>query len=220
MSPTVEQEVQPAWQNYLDLNQDLLPWLLAKPPIPAEEARLMTRVGGMACTWVQNYLARAVAPTTFFRRFSGWSGLNGTYIALPYYPVLEVKKVEEFWGISGPHVLTEQTPAKQGTSEMFQLVPLTGMLIRTFQGLVQRPFFPGSRNIEVTWVAGYDPIPDDIMVATLELAKHWWVNTFQAARDITPPGEYDTMLQGGPMFPGVPDRCRMLLAPYTQVGIG
>lgn len=219
--PVTRYEVTPQWQNYLDVEQDMKPWLqfALGAQITPEQAVQLASVTTMACTWVQNYLGRPVAPTTYRRRFNGWSGLNGAYVCLPYYPVLEVLEVNEWWGIAGPHPLNEETPEKQGNMENFQVDPLRGIVARSFMGLVERPWFPGLGNIVIEWVAGYNPVPEDIKLATKEFAAHWWRNTQQAIRTFAVPGaDYDTTVAAG-LWAGVPMRIEALLKPYMQVGI-
>jgi len=211
-------EITPAWQSYLDVANDFGPYLQMDPTaVSTNEVALQATVD-FACTWVQNYLGRPVAPTDFFRRFSGWSGNNGSYIMLPYYPVLSVASVVEYWGSSGPHTLAEQTPANQGTQDVYQLDPMRGVVIRTFMGLIQRPWFPGSRNIEISWTAGYNPIPADIKLATFEVAAWWWRNTQEAPRWFPKTNEYDAP-GNNPLWPAIPNRVTALLQPYVQVGI-
>lgn len=205
---------------YLDLANDVKPWL----QIPATDTtrdNALTLITGMACNWVQKFLGGPVAATSFTRRFDGWSDWSGAYIMLPYQPVLEVVQVIEFRGTLGAFVLPESVPTAQ--TDGWQLVPSTGRLNRVFPGNVQKPWFPGSRNIEISWVAGYQPVPPDIQVATLEMVAHWFRNTQQqpALRAAAggPRGEYDPVDPAG-MFAGVPDRIVDLLEPYMRVGIG
>src|SRR5271167_3075670 len=114
--PTVQQEVAPQWTTYLDVQNDVMPWLqFGVVPEAAVEVKLQS-ITNMACQWAQGYLNKPIAPTKFFRRFSGWTGFNGAYLCLPYYPVIEVESCVEYWGTSGPHILTEQTPANQGST--------------------------------------------------------------------------------------------------------
>ncbi len=221
-TPVTQYEVTPAWQSYVDVKNDVEPFLQftgLTVPTPVEQ-QLQDTID-MACTWVQNYLGRPVAPTEYKRLFSGGTGLNGAYIMLPYYPILQVKEVVEYWGMSGPHKLEEQTPENQGSAEVFQVEPLTGLIIRTFQGLVQRPLFPGSRNISVTWIAGYNPLPADIKRATLILIAHYWRNEMQASRSAPrPQGEYDSDNPPAGLFAAIPHRVEALLMPYMQQGMG
>ncbi len=210
---------EPAWQDYLSVLDDVKPWLQLDVNDTSRDDQLQL-ITSMACDWVQSYLGRPVAPTTFDRRFDGWSGWQGAYIELPYYPVLEIVSVTEWWGVSGPHQLTEQTPDHQ--VDGYQVEWHTGRLIRVFPGLVQKPWFPGTRNVEVQWVAGYNPVPSKIRVATLELVAHWVRNTQQnlAMRSpaMTVQDEYDPAVTAG-VFAGVPYRILDLLEPMTQVGL-
>lgn len=204
---------------FLDRDNDVKTWLQLSPADTTRNPQLDLLID-MACTWVQRYIGRPVAPQEYDRRFDGWSGWNGAYIMLPFYPVLEITSVVEWWGVSGPHTLSEQTPSNQ--VDGWQCEYQTGRLIRVFPGLVQRPFFPGSRNIEVTWTAGYNPIPPDIKVATLELVKHWYYNTMQqAGLRAGPVADYDGADDSNTtMFTGVPFRIVDLLEPYISPGIG
>jgi hypothetical protein len=295
MSPLVE-ETTPVWKTYLDLTQDVKPELQIDSTQLTYDKRLQ-RTTDMACWWVQNYLGKPVAPTQFFRRFSGYwgTGNGGSFIDLPYYPVLTSQTsstyamtVVEWWGTSGRridnctttinsatvadtsiqatdvgsfvvgpnipgvagqtiltvtpgvsftmsanatasgatqlaiaqgHVLQEQTPSNQGTQDMYALEPLQGRITRAFLGLVPRPFFPGLRNIDVTWWAGYDPTPPDIMEATLQLINWWWRNTQESPRWFARTG-YDEGTGASSLWPAVPNRVTTLLQPYVQVGIG
>lgn len=175
---------------------------------------------GMACDWVQKFLNRAFVPTTYTRRFDGVTAWNGTVIELPASPVLQVASVIEYWGTSGPHVLLESTPTNQ--VDGWQCEYETGRLIRVFQGNLPKPWFPGSRNIEVKWVAGYNPIPHTIKVATLELIKHWFINTQQNTGLSDAPGVgYDMESpETSGLWAGLPHRIKGLLEPWIQVGIG
>lgn len=290
MSFTQQWETSPQWENYVDLPNDVKPYLQF-PVTATTQDVILQGVTDMACTWVQRYLKRPVAPTRFFRRFSGYTGLNGSYIDLPYKPVLGTVTVAEYWGLnsgssqtdtctltnssavvqdpnavfpyasatvtgtgvpagatilsvvpgvsftmSAPattsgsqsltiqtpgYILQEQFPNAQGApgAQMFQCDRVTGLLIRSFQGLIQRPFFPGLRNVEVWWTAGYNPVPPDIRFATLEMIKYWWANTQQASRNIRLPEGYDEP-QGHDLWPAVPNRIVSLLEPYLCIGIG
>lgn len=211
------QENSPVWQNYLDLDNDVKPWLQIPAGSSQQDVRLQMLID-TACWWVQNYLSRPVAPTEFFRRYDGSSGWNGSHIMLPYFPVLEVISVVEWWGSSGPHTLAEQTPEQQGTSDMYQVVPNTGRLTRTFMGLVQRPWFTGARNVEVTWTAGYNPLPQDLRFATLVLIGHWWQHFQQASRSVPVPSgamQHDASMMTP--FSGIPVETERMLQSYKTI---
>ena len=181
---TPKVETVPQFSSYLDVEKDVRPWLgLPEGPEPKIDTRLAL-VTAATCKKVQQWIGKPIAPERFFRRFSGvGGGFANSAIMLPYYPVLKVIKVIEYRGSSGPFELAEQTPElAQGSQEVFQLEPMAGVLIRTFQGNIPRPWFPGSKNIEVTWQAGYNPLPDDIKLATLEYIKRWWDSTQQSTK--------------------------------------
>jgi hypothetical protein len=219
----------PVWQDFVSLADAKA--YLQYPDEKTDQDAVLGELLGSACWWIQDFLGRPIAPTQFFRRYDGWTGWNGAIIELPYYPVLEVVRLAEYWGLSGPHVLQEQTPdfqygvgqtAQTGGSNVYQLDPIGGKVTRTFPGLVQRPFFPGSRNVEVTWVAGFNPVPRPVRLAALELFSWWYRNTQEdprmAAR-VGPYGGAEGTGQGG-LWPAVPNRVQQLLAPYVQVGVG
>lgn len=207
------------WNSFLDMKTEVKTWLHIPPTDTQWDANLQLIVD-MACAWVQSYCGRPFAPKQYDFRFDGWSSWNGAYIMLPKYPVLEIVSVTEYWGISGPHVLTESTPTTQ--VDGWQCVYPTGRVNRVFPGNVQKPWFPGSRNIEIVWIAGYNPIPPEVKVATLELIGHWYRNTQQsgAVRAGAGGGEYSPSASGAGLWEGVPLRITDTLDPYVTVGIG
>lgn len=280
-------ESPPEWQTYLDLTYDIKPYLQIPLSDTSRDTDLQL-VTDAACWWAQDYLSQPIAPTTFFRRFNGYSGFGGSTIDLPYAPVLDVPTVIEYWGASGSrtdqncavtqgsatvtdgaclstdvgsfvsgqglpngcvilsvdpgvsfvlslpatasvnpaslvvsagHVLALQTPQQQGGSDMFTLDAPRGIIIRSYLGLLQRPTFPGLKNIEVTWTAGRSPIPRHWLLATKELVKWWWVNTQQASRSFKPAGEYDESAGHYGLWPGVPDRISMMFSTALHVGL-
>lgn len=210
------------WRNYIDLYEDVLPWLqiptTGAAAVNAGDVQKLQLLTDMTCQWAQRKISNPIAPTGFYRRFNGWSGWNGAYVELPYWPVLSIVSVKEWWGISGPHLLSEQTP--NHNIDGFQLDALKGKIIRVFPGLVQRPWFPGSRSIEVQWVAGYNPVPADLKVATLEMIAHWWHNTQQTQRVNIRAGSDGADQVAAGLWSGVPLRIAELLETSQQVGIG
>lgn len=210
----------PVWSSYVDLDE--FKRYVQYPQTQVDDDDELRLIVDSSCSWAQDWLARPIAPTEFSRRFDGWTSWMGSFIVLPYAPVLQVVNVTEWWGLSGPHVLTEQTPANQnpkGNQGMYQLEPITGIVRRTFAGLVQRPWFPGSRNIEITWIAGYNPIPSQIRLATLELAAYWYRSTQEAPR-MASPRPYGEGEPRNDLWPAVPSRVTALLESYVQQGIG
>lgn len=208
-------EVSPSWQNYLELT-DAKAFMQWPSTTSTQDAQLQNTIDS-ACWWAQDFLSRPIAPTTFFRRFNGYSGWGGAFIDLPYSPVLGVPTVTEYWGASGPHVLTLQTPESQGGSDMFTLDSLRGIITRSFLGLNARPFFPGLQNVEVTWQAGYNPIPPPWRRATLKLIKHWWDCDHQAIAPVFQRAEQDHPM---PEYtPLVPNDIQQAFQSALQVGL-
>jgi hypothetical protein len=205
-------EQPPVWSPYLDADQDLKPWLNSTK-LTGMEAQIQLS-NDFACEWVQDFLQRPVAPTKITEYLDGWTGLDGAYLMMRYFPVISWDLVTESRGVNGAHVLTEQTPQNQSAQDSFQGDYLTGRLIRTFPGLVPRPWYPGSRNIVVTYTAGYETVPQAIKVATLEFAKYWFRRSFDPRQS----GRNDFADDSGSqLWPGIPNRVSELLAPYKNL---
>lgn len=213
------------WQDYVDVVDDVMPYLQINgwADLGGQSTALaqnLTLITSMCCDWIQETMGKPIAPTTFTRRFDGWSGWMGAYIELPYYPVVNVVSMVEYRGVSGAFTLTESTPTNQ--VDGYQIVPETGRITRVFPGNVQKPFFPGSRNIEITWQAGYNPIPPRFRVGTLEMIAYWWRNHMQqSAIRMGGAGadEYDAPFSQGTLA-GTPDAILDILFPNEQVSMG
>lgn len=211
------------WSNYVDLNHDVLPWLqIPAGQLTQDQLNSLSLVIDYVCQTSQQLKGNPIAATQFFGRFDGWSGWNGAYIEIPRYPILNVSEVAEWWGTSGPNYLSEQTPESQVWG--YNLDAATGMLTRVFSGLVQMPWFPGARSIEVTWTAGYNPVPAMLKLPALEIIREWWTETQQRSRGGGAMGgpshgmgmvnmESDT-------YPGLPLRVKAVFAATAQIGIG
>lgn len=207
----------PRWATFLDLEADVKPWLqLGDVPVAGEDAKLRMVIDDV-CWWLQDELGRPLGATTFARRFSVWSGNT---VMLPYYPVIGSPiRVAEFWGVNGEHLLEEQTPEHQGSNEMYTVDPLRGYIVRSFQGLIPRPLFPGLRNIEVVWTAGYDPLPPPIRNAALKQVAHEWRKEQQASRSGPQmQGEHGKAEPG--LLPVMLPEVKARLASYSQIGLG
>lgn len=212
------------WKDYLDVTVDVLPWLQMSPAdVGSPMSYLATNLAGitsMVCTRVQQELGQPIAPTQFTRRFDGWSSWQGAYIELPYYPVISIDTVTEYQGSSGAIVLQESTPPAQ--TDGFQIDPLVGRLTRVFPGNVQKPWYPGSRNVEVTWTAGFANTPPDLKIASLEWVAAWWRNKQQGSA-LTNGSGYDADEMGdssNDQWSGMPASIRSIIAGRQQIGIG
>ncbi|MBV9805208.1 MAG: hypothetical protein JO130_18565 [Solirubrobacterales bacterium] len=206
------------WGSFLDLQNDLKPFLNVPSSDTSRDVVLQDLIDGIS-EWVQLEAGRPLAKTRFEFKFDGNSGWKGSYLMLPYVPVLEVISVTEYWGYSGPHVLTEQTPTSQ--VDGWQCEYRTGRLTRVFQGLIPKPWFPGSGNVIVEWDAGFNPVPKSVQLATKEAIKWYWDNTQQHSRS-RPSGQDEWNRPDPSQFWGsvMPAMMRPLLEQYAQVGMG
>jgi hypothetical protein len=206
------------FEPFLDLSTDIKPWLQIQAVDTSRDAALGL-INEMACAWLQEYLGRPITPTEYTRRFDGNSGWMGSYLMLPRSPVLEVKKVVEYRGVNGAYTLPESTPTNQ--VDGWQCVYSTGRLNRVFPGNVAKPWFPGMRNVEVTWIAGYNPVPATLRMAALQLVHHWFHHTQQ--QSALHAGNFrefnDEELKAGP-FESVPIQIIALLEPYMRFSLG
>jgi len=204
------------WTSFLTLD-DVKDWLQFPANAGDQYDGNLQRVIDMACSAVQKYINRPVAPTTITERHDGW---GGEYIMLDYSPIIEVVSCNEYQSFGGLIVLPESTPENDNEGDGIQVNYLTGQIMRTFAGgLWPRGFFPGSRNIEITYVAGYNPLDPALWMATVQLVKHWWVNTQQASRQVIK-GDFDPAGSQGGMFPGMPYHVSSLLQPFRKIVIG
>ncbi len=214
----------PQWQSFLSVTDDVLPWMQMDKGYPLDgtsEQTNLALVTDAVCAWMQDLLGRPIGPTVFNRRYDG----GDTTIALTWSPVLDVSAVTEY-RTNQAYPLSEYNPANPPATGGYawQCDYQTGRLVKVSPGGWPAPWFPGSRNIQVTWTAGYNPIPGNLRLAALELVAHWWRNLQQqsAARapGLTAQNEYDPGSNAPGPFEGMPDRVRLLLSPYMQVGIG
>lgn len=203
--------------SYLDF-EETWNYIQFNEPPQGTKATLLKRYIDAACAEAQgaNGANRPLTPTQFQERHDGWSG---EYILLRHCPVLQLVLCREWQSTGGFVTLPESTP--ESPTEGVQVDYATGRIMRTFQGYSwPRPFFPGSRNVEVTYVAGFNPVPPDIWMATMELVAYWWRNTQEAAR--TSPlrtNEYDNAQQGG-LWAGVPNRIARVFQSYQIPTVG
>lgn len=206
------------WNNFIDLQHDVFPYLQIPDDGSFTRGSVLQLVVDYVCQEAQQIMGKPIGSTAFFGRFDGWSGFNGAYIMLPYYPVLQVTRVAEWWGASGPNILFEQTPENQVWG--FNLDSRTGMLTRVFPGLVQMPWFPGARNIEVTWTAGYNPVPAMFKVPALEIIREWWTDNQQASRSVVTPAGFSMGNEAETPYMGLSRRVRSAFFSFSQIGIG
>ncbi len=203
------------WATYIDYEETWQYLELPEAPTGTQKNKLQRYIDS-ACTQAQNRANRPFAPTRFIERHDGWSG---EYIMLHYSPFLQLISCKE-WQSSGGFVeLPESTP--ENPVEGIQIDYATSRVMRTFTGYSwPRPFFPGSRNVEFTYLAGFDPVPPDVWEATMELILWKWRNIQQASRTWTLPGsEFGEEGPNG-LYPGVPNRIAEVFSSYWLPQIG
>ncbi len=206
------------WSTYITA-QDLMDWMQIEAIDEQQVVTNMQRVCDMACAWAQTYCQRPLASTTFAERHDGWSGSD---LILNKTPFLTLVLCTEYQSSGGTIVLPEATPETAGQSNAIQIDRSTSSIRRVFGGYSwPRTFFPGSRNISITYTAGYDPVPPDVWLATIEYASYWFRMTQQSRRNNirggSDPDQLDT--QNG-LWAGVPNRLKGLLDPYRVISIG
>lgn len=208
------------WGTFIDVDMDVVQYLQL-PSVTTQQQYLLQLMTDAACQWAQEYLGRPLGPTSFFRRFDGMAGWGGVHIMLPYSPVLEIVSVTETRGSSGDFLLPESSVDYQvdGWDCTYQ----TGRLTRVFPGNIEKPWFPGHRNISVQWIGGVNPVPSHYKLATLELIAYWYRNSQQASG----PGAAVQSQYGEPqnqngMTPwgGVPSRVELFFEQAIRIGMG
>lgn len=209
------------WTTYLDLDE-VVAWLqftgAGVPDVGTAESGLLQRIIDSACSRAQTIANRPLCPTTYFERHDGWSG---EYIQLNYSPFVKLVQCQEWQSTGGWVQLPESTP--ENPVEGIQINYLSSRIMRTFAGYSwPRPFFPGSRNIEVTYIAGFNPVPPDIWTATIDLVAYWWRNTQQAARGFKGSGSaaYGGAQSPDGLWPGIPNRISDVFKSYRMPVIG
>lgn len=205
------------WAVYLDI-QETSQWLQFSG-IPTGGAQTeLQRMIDAACTRAQNMAGRPLCPTEFKERFDGWSG---EYIQLRYSPFLALVAGVENQSSGGAISLPESTP--ENRLDGIQIDYATSRIMRTFDGTWPKPFFPGSRNIEITYVAGFNPVPPDVWQATVDLVAYWWRNTQQGSASQVRPagGGYGEPLQPATgIWPGIPNRIADVFESYRMPSVG
>jgi hypothetical protein len=97
----------------------------------------------------------AIARTAFTESFDG----GVSRVALSHAPVLSVTSVTE----SGNALVASD----------YTLSPLSGVLTRT-SNFVEFPFYMGSRNVTVSYLAGRTATPPNVRQAALIIVQHMW----------------------------------------------
>ena len=173
----------------------------------------------VATDLIEVYCNRPIVPKVMpTESHDGWAGDT---IMLLYRPVVSVQSVTEYWSTGGPHVLSEVSPSSPGDG--YQLEARTGRLIRSFDGVWPKPWFPGSRNVVVDYTAGYATMPPTLWQAAREFVAH----IFAQGEQFNPVGipkfsgneSVDQLDQKPGLWAGVPFRIETKLKPFRRHSI-
>lgn len=215
------------YATYVDVDTQVIPWLKFGGLNPSDTTRfILELITDSVCAEAQRFIGGPIAltryqPTTGIGTFDGSGGLNSGFIMLPRFPVVEIMSVVEYQGNQGV-TLSEVKPTGTTPSTGFQCNYRTGRLTRVLGGIWNRPFYPGSNNIWVTWAAGYNPIPADIVRATVEWIAYVYRNTQQSRGGSvrgSAAGEYDPATINSMLWAGIPNRVADTLKSYWIPGI-
>lgn len=220
------------YTTYLDLTEQVLPWLqYGAVVVPTTQKQSLQLIIDSVCTRAQRFIGGPIAPTLYgpqtgIGMFDGSGGLNAGYIMLPRYPVVSITELVEYRGGTGVQ-LYEVKPTGTGTTRNtgtqpgtgFQCNYRTGRLTRVLGGIWNRPWYPGSNNVWVTWTAGYNPIPADIIEASLEWVQHIYSNTQQARGGLVRGNELAEPATLPGLWVGMPNRVADVLKTYVHVGV-
>lgn len=106
------------------------------------------------------------------RQYDEWYDGGATSIQTNHAPLVAVPSlVEEVYSVNVVHVLTNE-PLDQTVVDAYgYTVDLeTGTLYRRVSGM-SAPFYPGKRNIRITYTAGQANVPPNVRAAALELLR-------------------------------------------------
>lgn len=202
------------WATYIDFQEAWQFIGMDDAPTGSDQLKLQRMISS-ACAAAQRGANRPFAPSRFQERHDGWSG---EFIQLHYSPFLQLITATEWQSSGGPITLIESTPANP--VEGLQIDYGTSKITRVFAGYSwPKPFFPGSRNIEVTYRAGFNPVPDDVWEATCDLIAYKWRMTQEAPRWFPSSGDEYGGAQTSPLYPGVPNRIAEVFEAYRLPGI-
>jgi hypothetical protein len=117
-----------------------------------------------------------ILPTLYDERYDG----GQETIFLRHCPIYEVSNVEEGWGWINYELdfIEVNSPAPVFSMFAYSIDSIAnGEISRRSAGNVTIPFRPGDKNIRVTYSAGLEVIPGNIILAELQLVAFWFRNS-------------------------------------------
>lgn len=164
-----------------------------------------------AITAVVESITGPIAATSYTESIDG----GESTIALRHLPVVSVTSITEYQGNNAVTLTEATTPAGATSGLNYSLDKATGVITRLSGPGWAYPFFVGTRNIVVTYTAGYATAPANVRLAALELIRENWTQSKNGGR--RPQTDDGYTING--WF--VPNRVHELLRPNAQIpGIG
>lgn len=165
---------------------------------PAEDDELVEALLERACAFVERHTGRVFAPETVSELHSG----SGTHeLVLRRRPVLVLGEVRDLF--LGRLVDPEELIVEEGAGILFR----------------RRRWAWGDRRFEITYTAGYEPVPEDAKQAALLVTASWYARVGRdPALQSESLGDYRYTLAPGAEG-GLPPQAERLLRPYREVVI-
>ena len=117
---------------------------------------ILTSLGAAAEAATMNYTGRVFTPTSFTETYSG---KGGAVLFTRQSPILSVASI-----ITGMRTIpARQVPYSFGFTFDNNSILLSGST-----------FSPGSNNIAITYTAGFNPIPADVIQANVQAVSYWY----------------------------------------------
>ena len=179
----------------------------------------LTNLTFVATDMIERYCNLPIVPKAMpIERHDGWVGDT---IELKYAPVVSVTYVHEFFA-GFLNILSESTPANP--IDGYQLEYQTGRLVRVFTNGFPRQWYPGSRNIEISYSVGLSPIPPTLWQAARELVGHIFSQQEQINPSNVPKfsggvGSSDEVETSPEMWQGIPYRIEAKLKTFRHRSI-
>jgi len=115
----------------------------------------------------------------------------------------------------GPIVLNK-TPVQSITVATSSAVAVADLDLDAESGVLYGSFGAAPRGVKVTYVAGYDDVPEDLALAVLELARHLW-KTQRGGGSVRPSFPGDDQSDAPPAAGYLlPYRVESLIEPYRM----
>jgi hypothetical protein len=187
---------------------------IPNPSQPASTDVIMQGYIDAATEYVENYVG-PVTETDYVERHDGYT----SEIVLLHRPILRINSLVEVVALVVDNLEESVT---RNPIDGYQVNYRSGKIKRVFSGGYPRIFWPGSRNIEVSYTAGYEPVPAQVRLATLELVTHYWRNGQEAGPTGVGAGidAFDAVDQQPGMWPAIPYRVAAWLDNYRTPSIG